>query len=197
MTTLSGFEIHQSRQGHSLSGDLDSPRTPSPLRVSSIGLYWHQEPLSCRQGLLRWQSREPRCYSSHPSQKYVRFLTAPISSIRLMAIASWETLWPDPCGDSQGKMRGSTLSLENSSSPSPWFQASWEFSSLCWLSDRRQKSCGKSRGCQLWCPDAQVPALILKTTSRATLCPLYPTSLQLCHPSQPGSLGSQMGCLPP
>lgn len=33
------------------------------------------------------------------TQKEVRFLTAPMSSIRLMARASWDTLWPDPAMD--------------------------------------------------------------------------------------------------
>lgn len=61
----------------------------------------HQEPPQPRMGSFRRQSGQMGGYSFCPSQKNVRFLTTPISSIRLMAKASWETLWPDPCGDSQ------------------------------------------------------------------------------------------------
>lgn len=82
------------------------------------------------------QGEQTDGFSSCPSQKYVRFLTAPISSIRLMARASWETLWPDHCGDSQGsKLRNFLGAPWAAHDPTPW-----ELRSLCRLSEGRRNT---------------------------------------------------------
>lgn len=160
-STLTGSGRRESRQGQGPVSGPASTRTPlhtageSPSRSC-----WHQAPPQPWMGPLRWQSGRTDGYSSCPSQKNVRFLTAPISSIRLMARASWETLWPDPCGDSQGsKLRDSQgpPRRKKFSLVLPTAPPFWGLPSLGWLPEGRKDLCGQRQRTQAGSPGVWVP----------------------------------------
>lgn len=140
-------------------------------------------------GSPRQQSRQPTGYSSCPGQKDVRFLTAPISSIRLMARASWETLWPDPCGDSQGnKLRDSQGPLcPQESLPAPPNGPTLLGSSLpqagSWKEDKAHVA--EHGGCWPESPGASVPVLTAGATSGSQHCSHSPSAPLTVCPSTP------------
>lgn len=99
-STLTASGLHKSSQGHGFISDLASTRIP--LRTGegkSRQVRLAPDTPTAMDGVAQVAEWQTHGCSSCPSQKKVRFLTAPISSIRLMARASWETLWPDPAMD--------------------------------------------------------------------------------------------------